>query len=405
MKINRKLVAIAAAVAVVAAGGVGIAYAVGGGDSEEQMTGPDAEKAKSAAIDAAGGGRYSRPSTRKRRAGFYEVEVQRPDGSVVEVHIDGQFQPVGTRRTTTPARRAKTRRTRGPRAPRTSSRRSPSRTPPSDQESGIEMHHGRGLAGARDRCASAVRRGDCLHDREAEAGPSLVRPPSARVKRSNAWDSNPGGNPAPWSETSNETARRRAARIRGRHQPRTGAHCRSGSRAPARPVGCRRPLRGSRGRRRRSPPVARATREPGSDPAQQLVEVHPLALDRQLALIGPGDHEQVLGQAREPIDLLDRRPESRPSSSRVRWDRSASSSSARSTASSVPARGSHPPRTRAGARAMPRSDRAFCSVSLRAGGSRPRRAEAAAALRFSSSVISSAFLAWSTGASERLASR
>jgi Peptidase propeptide and YPEB domain len=97
MKINRKVVAIAAAVAVVAAGGVGIAYAVGGGDSEEQVTGPDAEKAKSAAIDAAGGGTVLEAEYQEAgSAGFYEVEVERPDGSVVEVHIDGQFQPVGT---------------------------------------------------------------------------------------------------------------------------------------------------------------------------------------------------------------------------------------------------------------------------------------------------------------------
>jgi Peptidase propeptide and YPEB domain len=88
MKINRKVVAIAAVVAVVAAGGVGIAYAVGGGD---------AEKAKSAAIDAAGGGTVLEAEYQEAgSAGFYEVEVERPDGSVVEVHVDGQFQPVGT---------------------------------------------------------------------------------------------------------------------------------------------------------------------------------------------------------------------------------------------------------------------------------------------------------------------
>jgi len=29
-------------------------------------------------------------------AGVYEVEVHRPDGSQIEVHLNGQFQPVGT---------------------------------------------------------------------------------------------------------------------------------------------------------------------------------------------------------------------------------------------------------------------------------------------------------------------
>ena len=48
--INVRTVVIAAAVAIVVAlGGAGIAYA-NGGDSEEQLTGPDADKAKSAAI-------------------------------------------------------------------------------------------------------------------------------------------------------------------------------------------------------------------------------------------------------------------------------------------------------------------------------------------------------------------
>lgn len=97
MNISRRAVAIAAAVLVVAAGGVGIAYAVGGGDSEEQVTGPSADKAKAAALDAVGGGTVLEAEYQEAgSAGFYEVEVQRPDGSQVEVHIDSDFKPVGT---------------------------------------------------------------------------------------------------------------------------------------------------------------------------------------------------------------------------------------------------------------------------------------------------------------------
>jgi hypothetical protein len=97
MNINRKVLAIGAAIAVLAAGGVGIAYAVGGGDSEERVTGPDAQKAEAAALDAAGGGTVLESEYQEAgSAGFYEVEVQRPDGSQVEVHLDSQFQPVGT---------------------------------------------------------------------------------------------------------------------------------------------------------------------------------------------------------------------------------------------------------------------------------------------------------------------
>jgi hypothetical protein len=55
MNARRGIVVLAGAIAVLAAGG-GIAYAVGGGDGDEPVTGPDAEKAKSAALSAAGGG-------------------------------------------------------------------------------------------------------------------------------------------------------------------------------------------------------------------------------------------------------------------------------------------------------------------------------------------------------------
>ena len=98
MNINRKLVAIAAAVAVLAAGGVGIAYAVGGGESEEPITGPSAKKAEAAALDAVPGGATVLEAEHQEAggSGVYEVEVQRPDGSQVEVLIDDQFQSVGT---------------------------------------------------------------------------------------------------------------------------------------------------------------------------------------------------------------------------------------------------------------------------------------------------------------------
>jgi hypothetical protein len=96
MNVNRKLVAAGTAVVLIAAGGVGIAYAVGG-DSEEQVTGPDAERAKSAALDAVGGGTVTEVEYQEAGStGVYEVEVQRADGSQVEVHIDGSFGPVGT---------------------------------------------------------------------------------------------------------------------------------------------------------------------------------------------------------------------------------------------------------------------------------------------------------------------
>ena len=94
--INVKTLVIAAAVAVLLAlGAAGIAYA-NGGVSEEQLTGPEAEKAKSAAIEAVGGGTVTEVERDDGDGtGDFEVEVTRDDGSQLEVHLDGDYNVVG----------------------------------------------------------------------------------------------------------------------------------------------------------------------------------------------------------------------------------------------------------------------------------------------------------------------
>jgi hypothetical protein len=96
--INVRTLVIAVAVAMlVVLGGAGIAYA-NGGDSEEQLTGPDAQKAESAAIAAVGGGTVTeveRDDGDGTAAGGFEVEVKREDGTQVEVHLDGDLNVVG----------------------------------------------------------------------------------------------------------------------------------------------------------------------------------------------------------------------------------------------------------------------------------------------------------------------
>ena len=94
--INAKTLVIAAAVAVLLAlGAAGIAYA-NGGVSEEQVTGPEAEKAKSAAIEAVGGGTVTEVERDDGNGtGAFEVEVTPDDGSQLEVHLDGDYNVVG----------------------------------------------------------------------------------------------------------------------------------------------------------------------------------------------------------------------------------------------------------------------------------------------------------------------
>jgi hypothetical protein len=96
MKRKRTLVVAGVAAAVLAVGGAGIAKAVSGSDSE-MVRGPAATKAATAAVQAVGGGRALEVEYQDGDApGVYEVEVRRADGSHVEVHLNGQFESVGT---------------------------------------------------------------------------------------------------------------------------------------------------------------------------------------------------------------------------------------------------------------------------------------------------------------------
>jgi len=95
--INVRTLVIAAAVVamLLALGGAGIAYA-NGTDSEEQLTGPEADEAKSAAIAAVGGGTVTEVERDDGNGtGAFEVEVTRNDGSQLEVHLDGDYNVVG----------------------------------------------------------------------------------------------------------------------------------------------------------------------------------------------------------------------------------------------------------------------------------------------------------------------
>jgi hypothetical protein len=95
MKINRKLVVVAAAAVLAVAVGAGIAQAVSG--SEHPVTGPAADTAAAAALAAAGGGSVLEIERQDDDgAGVYEVEVRREDGSKVEIYLDAQYRPVGS---------------------------------------------------------------------------------------------------------------------------------------------------------------------------------------------------------------------------------------------------------------------------------------------------------------------
>jgi hypothetical protein len=82
----------AAAVGVLAAGGAAIAGATGAGDDGNgtPITGSALDRAKSVALDQTGGGKVMATEVRDEE-GYYEVEVEKTDGSSVDVHLDQHF--------------------------------------------------------------------------------------------------------------------------------------------------------------------------------------------------------------------------------------------------------------------------------------------------------------------------
>jgi hypothetical protein len=84
------------AVAALAAGGVAVATAGNDDDGTERpIAGSALDPASQAALDHTGGGRVTETETGDEE-GAYEVEVTRDDGSQLDVHLDRNFDVVGT---------------------------------------------------------------------------------------------------------------------------------------------------------------------------------------------------------------------------------------------------------------------------------------------------------------------
>jgi hypothetical protein len=79
-----------------AIGGAAIAGATGGGDddgTDKAITGNALERAKAVALEHTGGGTVTGTEAGDEE-GAYEVEVQRSDGSQVDVHLDRSFHVI-----------------------------------------------------------------------------------------------------------------------------------------------------------------------------------------------------------------------------------------------------------------------------------------------------------------------
>lgn len=94
MQRTRKLLIAGTALAALAAGGVGAAFAGSGDDGEHQATGPGADRARRAALEITRGGTANAVERDSEDGAVWEVEVTRPDGRTVDVRLDERFELV-----------------------------------------------------------------------------------------------------------------------------------------------------------------------------------------------------------------------------------------------------------------------------------------------------------------------
>jgi hypothetical protein len=95
MTTNRNTLIAGGAALALAVGGVGVANAVGGDDEGEgRATGAAADKARAAALELVPGGTANAVERDGEKGATWEVEVRKPDGSVVDVRLDASYEKV-----------------------------------------------------------------------------------------------------------------------------------------------------------------------------------------------------------------------------------------------------------------------------------------------------------------------
>jgi hypothetical protein len=85
-----------AALAAFALGGAAIANATGvvGEDEGQQLSSSEVDRAGAAALRATGGGTVQESERDNEKGATFEVEVRKPDGSVVDVRLDSSYRVV-----------------------------------------------------------------------------------------------------------------------------------------------------------------------------------------------------------------------------------------------------------------------------------------------------------------------
>lgn len=91
MSRRTKIAVAIATLGVLALGGAAIAGASGAFDDETPLQGSELARASAAALKATGGGTVNDTERDSEQGATYEVEVTKPDGSTVDVRLDGSF--------------------------------------------------------------------------------------------------------------------------------------------------------------------------------------------------------------------------------------------------------------------------------------------------------------------------
>jgi len=91
---DRRIIIAGAAVVVGVTVAGGVAFAASSADDEGGVTGPEADAAIAAALDATGGGRANSVELDNEDGATWEVEVTKPDGATVDVRLDEAYTVV-----------------------------------------------------------------------------------------------------------------------------------------------------------------------------------------------------------------------------------------------------------------------------------------------------------------------
>lgn len=94
MMTRTKQLLVAGTAMVILGAGAGGAFAANNNDDDRNVTGPEADRAKAAALTATNGGKANSVERDHENGAFWEVEVTKKNGRTVDVRLSKSYQVV-----------------------------------------------------------------------------------------------------------------------------------------------------------------------------------------------------------------------------------------------------------------------------------------------------------------------